>query len=532
MARIIKYSQEAKQLLKNGIEKVFEAVKVTLGPNGKCVVLDVQNEPLSVSDDGVTVAKHIILKDEVENTGAKFLIEAAFKTNEIAGDGTTTAIILSHALINEGLKQIANGKSPTSIKENLKKISNMIAENLNKISKPISTFSDILHIATISSNNEKIGKLIADGFKKVGKTGILAVDDIPSDEMKIEITEGSQFPKGYISPYFINNPQRATCELNKPDILVTDLKITTIDEILPLLQKLNQYNRKELLIFADSIEGEALSLLILNKLKNVFNAVAVQAPGYGALRKDLLKDIAIITGATLITKEAGQKLDEVTLDQLGSAKKVIIYKDKTIIIGGKGSKTEVLKHQEDLKKLLSLTKNQNEAEKLKDRIGNLTGKIGVIRVEAATESELQNKKFKIEDAINATKAAIEEGVVIGGGIALLKALNMIPKEKLNEDELTAYKIIEKAIEEPIKIIAENSEVNGDIVLKTIKESKDENLGFNAEKRTFENLLAAGVIDPLKVVKTAIKNAISITSLFLTTEVAIVDEIKEKTYDEK
>lgn len=528
MKPIIKFSDETKKLLKSGIDKLTNAVKSTLGPKGRPVIIDLQNQPITVSDDGVTVAKHVILEDEIENCGAKFLTESAIKTNDIAGDGTTTAILLTHSIITEGFKYLANNSSPVILKRNLEKISNLIIENLNKQTKKITTKSEILNIATIASGNKEIAEAITKAIEKTGPNGVIAVDESPYENLELEVAEGMQIKAGFVSPYMATNFSRGVAEYENPDILVSDLKITGIDEILPFLQKLHQVGRKNLILFVDEIEGEALSLLVINKLRGIFNTVAIQCPGVGANKKEYLKDIAIVTGAKIITKEAGQNFNDVTIEELGKAKKVIVTKDKTIIINGKGSKTELAKYESALKEQLNKAKQQWEKEKLQERIANLTGKIVIIKVGAATESEVKAKKFKIEDAINATKAAIEEGIVVGGGIALLNAIKSIKIESLSSEERDAYEILKKAIYQPIKQIAENAGESGDLVLKTILNENSPNFGFNAETNQFGDLFKQGIIDPLKVVKTAFKNAISISSLFLLSDVVI----SIKTEDDK
>ncbi|MEK7115099.1 MAG: chaperonin GroEL, partial [Patescibacteria group bacterium] len=483
-----------------------------------------------VTLDGVTIAKEIELEDRVENIGAELVKEVASKTNDVAGDGTTTATLLAQVFIREGIKAVTAEIDPVRLRKGMDIAYKMVLESLQKISKPIKGKEEISQVATISSRDQNIGNLIADVIEKVGKDGVVTVEQSQSMGLTQEIVEGMQFDKGYISQYMVSNPERMEAVLENPYILITDKKISAISELLPLLEKLMQVGKKELLIIADEVEGEALATLVVNKLRGIFNVLAVKAPGFGDRRKEMLQDIAVVTSAEYISEDLGKKLDSIELSSLGQATRVIANKDNTTIVGGKGDKAKIDERVNQIKAQIQQTDSDFDKEKLQERLGKLSGGVAVIKVGAATEVEQKEKQHRIEDAVAATRAAIEEGIVPGGGVALVRASQSVEvelKKQLSDQpsELLGAKIILQGLMEPLKQIAQNAGSNGDVVLNTVLNGKDD-YGFNAATGNYENLLGAGVIDPTKVTRTALQNAISVASLFLITE-AVVSEIPKK-----
>ncbi|MGC9049057.1 MAG: chaperonin GroEL [Patescibacteria group bacterium] len=527
MAKQILFDERARAALKRGIDKLAKTVKITLGPKGRNVALDKGFGSPTITNDGVTVAKEIELEDKYENVGAQLLQEVASKTNDVAGDGTTTAVILAEAIFTQGLKYVAAGANPMLIRRGIEKGVEIVVKELKeKLAKSISTPEEIEQVASISANDPEIGKIIAQAMQKVGKDGVITVEESQSAETTVESTEGMQFDHGYVSPYMITNPERMTAELNDPHILITDKKVSAINEILPLLEKMVQIGKKDLVVIADEIEGEALATFVVNKLRGIFNVLAVKAPGFGERKKEMLQDIAVLTGGKVISEDVGLKLENVTLDDLGQARRVIADKEKTTIVEGKGDPKEIKERISQIKKEIERTTSDFDKEKLEERLAKLSGGVAVIKVGAATETEMKERKFKVEDAVNATKAAIEEGIVVGGGVALLRCLPALEKVKLEGDEGLGIDILKRALDEPLKQITANAGQNGNIVAQKVKESKDVNFGYNAETDKFEDLVKAGIVDPVKVTRSALQNAASIASLLLTTE-AVVTDIPEK-----
>lgn len=527
MAKQIIFDEKARAALKRGIDKLAAAVKVTLGPKGRNVALDKGFGSPTITNDGVTVAKEIELEDKYENVGAQLLQEVASKTNDVAGDGTTTAVVLAQAIFVQGLKNVAAGANPILIRRGIEKGVEVIVKELKeKLAKSISTPEEIEQVASVSANDPGIGKIIAQAIQKVGKEGVITVEESQSTETTVESTEGMQFDHGYVSAYMITNPERMTAELQDPYILITDRKVSALNEILPLLEKLIQVGKKDLVVIADEIEGEALATFVVNKLRGVFNVLAVKAPGFGDRKKEILQDIAILTGGKVISEEVGLKLENTTLDDLGQARRVIADKDKTTIVEGKGDPKAIKDRIAQIKKEIERTTSEFDKEKLQERLAKLSGGVAVIKVGAATETEMKERKFKVEDAVNATKAAIEEGVVVGGGVALLRCIPALEKLNLEDDEKVGVEILKHALEEPLKQIANNAGKNGVVVVQKVKESKDINFGYNAEIDEFEDLVKKGIVDPVKVTRSALQNAASIASLLLTTE-AVVTDIPEK-----
>ncbi len=522
MAKQIIFDEAARKKLKSGIDQITNAVKVTLGPRARHVVLDKGFGAPEVCDDGVTITKEIELKDKVENLGAEIIKEVAEKTNDVAGDGTTTAVVLSKALIEEGLKNVAAGADPLSLKRGIEKGLAIVVDNLKKMAKPISKQEEIAQVATISALNPEIGNMIAEVFSEVGKDGVITVEESKKFGLEKEIVKGLQFDRGYLSPYMITNAERMESVLEDPYILVTDKKISALTEIVPIMEKIVQTGNKELVIIAEEVEGEALATLVVNKLRGVFNALAIKAPGFGDRRKEMLQDISIVTGAQLISEELGLKLENVELKQLGRARKIVSEKEKTTIIDGQGDKKEIDKRVQQIRSEITHTESDFDKEKLQERLAKLAGGVAVIKVGAATEVEQKAKQRKTEDALNATRAAIEEGVLPGGGTALLRCIGALENNDLTGDEKTGLSIIKKALEAPIKQIAENAGMDGAIVVQEVK-SKDGNYGFNAQDLNYGDLIALGIVDPTKVVRSALQHAASAAAMLLTTEVVIVDE---------
>lgn len=526
MAKQILYSEKAKAKLLKGVNKLANAVTVTLGPKGRNVVLDKGFGAPEVTNDGVSIAKEIELEDKFENMGAEIVKEVASKTNDVAGDGTTTATLLAQTLINEGFKNVTAGANPLEIRRGIDAGVQKIVDKLGEISKKVSTKEEMAQVATISAEDEKMGKLIAEVFDKVGKDGVVTVEESKGLGLESEIVEGMQFDQGYISPYMMTDPDRMEAVYEDPLILITDRKISAISEILPLLEKMTQAGHKDLVIIAEDVDGEALATLVINKLRGVFNALAVKAPGYGDRRKEMLQDIAILTGGQVISEELGLKLENVELNQLGQARRVVAEKEKTTIIAGKGKKQDIEARIEQIKKELEVTESEFDKEKLQERLAKLAGGVAVIKVGAATEVEQKQKQQKIEDAVAATRAAIEEGIVPGGGVALVRCISALDDLKLRGDQKVGLSILKRALEAPLRKIAKNAGEDDGVVLQKVKEGKGA-FGFNAKTNTFEDLMEAGVIDPKKVVRSALQNAASAAAMILTTEAAVTDKPEKK-----
>lgn len=526
----ILFNEQARVKLKAGIDKLTKAVRITLGPRGSYVILDKGFGSPTITNDGVTIAKEIELEDKVENIGAELVKEVASKTNDVAGDGTTTATLLAWSIITEGLKNVVAGASPLSLKRGIEKATNAVVESLKKLSKPISGKEEIAQVGTISAKDPEIGNLIAGIMDDIGKDAVITVEESQAFGLSKEIVEGLQFDRGYISQYMVTNPERMESIAENPYILITDQKISAINDILPILEKIAKTGKKDLVIIADDVEGEALATLVVNKIRGIFNSLAVKAPGFGDRKKEMLQDIAIITGGKVISEEMGIKLETADLNMLGEAKKIIATKDNTTIISGGGNKSDIEKRVNQLKTQLQKTDSEFDKEKLQERIAKLSGGVAVIKVGAATEVEQKEIQHRIEDAISATKAAIEEGVVPGGGVALIRALESLEHIKIsNKEEETGVEIMRKTLEEPIKEIANNAGYDGSVILAEVKKRKGSE-GFNAETGEYQDLMQAGIIDPTKVTRSALQNAVSVSALLLTTQ-AVVYEIPEKK-DEK
>ncbi|HNV96922.1 MAG TPA: chaperonin GroEL [bacterium] len=526
MAKQILYSEDARVKIKAGVDKLANAVKVTLGPKGRNVVLGSGYGSPTITKDGVTVAKDIELEDKFENIGAELVKEVASKTNDIAGDGTTTATVLAQAIIAEGIKNVTAGTNPLSIKSGIEKGVSYITEELKKISKKIDSKEEIAQVASISANDSEIGNIIAEAMESVGKDGVITVEEGQSFGVVKEVVEGMQFDKGYVSPYMITNPDRMESELEDPYILITDQKISSLKDFMPILEKIVQSGKKELVIIADEVDGEVLATLVVNKLKGIFNSLAVKAPGFGDRRKAMLEDIAVLTGAKVISEEVGLKIENASLEMLGGARKVVSTKENTTIVEGHGDKKELEERIKQIKKEMEISDSDFDKEKLQERLAKLSGGVAVIKVGAATETEMKEKKHRIEDALSATKAAVEEGIVVGGGVALIRASKDIENVKIDTEEKIGLDILRRAVEMPIKQIAQNAGKDGAVVCDQVKNNKEINFGYNAGKDNFEDLVKSGVVDPTKVVRIALQNASSIGALFLTTE-AVVSDLPSK-----
>jgi len=528
MAKQILFDETARKKLLVGINKLTNAVKVTLGPRARLVVLDKGFGAPEISDDGVSIAKEIELEDKVENLGAEILKEVAEKTSDTAGDGTTTAIVLTQAIVSEGLKNVAAGAAPLSLKRGIEKGVKVVVENLRKMSKPVTKKEEIAQVATISSLDPEVGQMIAEIFSEVGKDGVVTVEESKKFGLEKEIVKGLQFDRGYISPYMITDPERMEAVLEDPYILVTDRKISSLNEILPVMEKVIQTGKKELVIIAEEVEGDALATLVVNKLRGVFNGLAVKAPGFGERKKEMLQDIAVVTGAQVISEELGLKLENIQLSQLGRARKVVAEKEKTTIIEGKGKKEDIEARIKQIKEELKKTESEFDKEKLKERLAKLAGGVAVIKVGAATEVEQKARQKKTENALNATRAAIEEGILPGGGVAFLRSIPALEEleAQLDGDEKTGVRILKKALERPIRQIAENCGMDASVVANKVKEGKG-SFGFNAQTLKFEDLMEAGVIDPTKVVRTTLENAASAASMLLTTEAVVAEKPEKK-----
>ena len=526
MAKDIKYGEDARKKLLNGVNKLADTVKVTLGPKGRNVVLDKSFGAPLITNDGVTIAKEIELEDKFENMGARLVKEVSEKTNDVAGDGTTTATVLAQSMIKEGVKNVAAGGDPMAIKRGMDKTTEAAVEALRKISVPVNGKEDIARVASISADNEEVGNLIANAMEKVTTNGVITIEESKTSNTELNVVEGMQFDKGYVSPYMVTDTEKMIADMDNPYILITDKKIDNIQEILPLLENVMKMSGK-LAIICDDIEGEALSTLILNKLRGVLNVVAVKAPGYGDKRKEMLQDIAILTGGEVITSDLGLELKDTDIAQLGRAKQVKVEKDKTIIVDGNGDKAQIADRVSQIRAQLEEEKSEYEKEKLQERLAKLAGGVAVIGVGAATEVEMKDKKLRIEDALSATKAAVEEGIVAGGGTAYINIIPEVEKvvETLKNDEKIGGRIILKALEEPVRQIAVNAGLEPAVILEKVKAEK-EGFGFDAKNEKYVDMKKAGIVDPTKVSRSAIQNAESIASMILTTE-SIVTDIPEK-----
>jgi len=494
MAKQIKYQEIARRKLKAGADKLANAVKITLGPKGRNVVLDKGFGPPTITNDGVTIAKEIELEDKIENLGAEIFKEVAEKTNDVAGDGTTTAVLLAQSLTSEGLKNVTAGANPLAIKRGIAKGTEKIIEALKKMARPISKKEEIAQVATIAAEDKEIGNLIAEVMEEVGKDGVITVEESKTFGLEKEIVKGLQFDRGYISPYMITDAERMEVVYEDPHILITDRKISSLQEILPVMEKIAQTGKKELVIIAEEVEGDALATLVVNKLRGVFNALAVKAPGFGERRKEILEDIATVTGGQVISEEVGLKLENIEMKQLGLARKVVSTKENTTIIEGKGKKEDIDARIKQIKKELQASESEFDKEKLQERLAKLVGGVAVIKVGAATEVEQKAKQHKTEDALSATRAAAEEGIVPGGGVALIRSLSALDELKVEGDEKTGVNILRRAIEEPIRQIAQNAGLDGAVVAEEVKK-KEGGFGFNAQTMTYEDLMQAGIVDP-------------------------------------
>ncbi len=526
MVKQISYSEEARKKLKIGADKLADAVKITLGPKGRNVVLDKGFGSPTITNDGVFIAKEIELEDRIENLGAEIVKEVAEKTNDAAGDGTTTAVVLAQSIITEGIKNVTAGANPLALRKGIEKGVERIIESLKKISKKITTKEEMAQVATISAEDGDLGNLIAEVMQEVGKDGVITVEESKAFGIQKEIVKGLQFDRGYISPYMITDAERMESVFEDPYILITDRKISSIAEILPVLEKVAQSGKKELVIIADEIEGEALATLVVNKLRGIFNTLAIKAPGFGDRRKEQLSDIAVVTGAEVISEEVGLKLENIELKQLGSARRIVSTKENTTVVEGKGEKEKIDDRIKQIKKELETVESEFDKEKLQERLAKLAGGVAVIKVGAATEVEQKAKQHKTEDALAATKAAVEEGMVPGGGTALIRTIPALDELKLTGDELTGLNILRRALEAPIRQIAQNAGIDGAIVVQKVKESK-EGFGFNAQTMEYQDLMQAGIVDPTKVVRSALQNAASAASMFLTTECVVSEKPEEK-----
>jgi chaperonin GroEL len=528
MAKMLKFNEDARRALERGVNTVADAVKITLGPKGRNVVLEKSWGSPTITNDGVSIAKEIELKDKFEALGAELVKEVASKTNDVAGDGTTTATVLAQAMIQEGLKNVAAGANPILMRNGIAKATDKAVEQIRNASRKLSSKEDIAHVASISANNEEIGNIIAEAMDKVGEDGVITVEDSKTLETYVEFTEGMQFDRGYISPYFVTNTEKMEAEMKEPYILITDRKISAVKSIVPILEKVAQAG-KPLVIIAEDVEGEALSTLVLNKLRGTLESVAVKAPGFGDRRKEMLRDIAILTGGTVISEEIGLTLEDISINDLGQADLVRVAKEDTIIVGGKGEPTAIKERIAQIKAQIENTSSDYEKETLQERLAKLSGGVAVIKAGAATETELKEKKHRIEDALSATRAAVEEGIVAGGGVTLLKAKKAVEEfaNTLSGDEKIGAQLVAKSLDAPVKQIIRNAGLEPAIIIEKIIEKDDSKYGYDVLKERYVNMFESGIIDPTKVTRSALQNAASIASMLLTTEVLVAEEPKEE-----
>ena len=524
MAKQLIFRDEARAAMTRGIDVLAKTVGLTLGPSGRNVVLDKKFGSPQVCSDGVTIAKEIELEDPFENMGAQLLKEAASKTNDVAGDGTTTATVLAQAIVHEGLKNIAAGAEPMAIKRGIEKAANVVKEAIKEMASPVEGRTQIAQVASLSAHDDEMGNLIADVMEKVGKDGVITVEESKGISYEQEFVEGMQIDRGYVSPYFITNDDRMEAELEEPYILITDKKVSAVEDILPVLEKVLQVN-KNLVIIAENVEGYALATLVVNKLRGTVNCLAVKAPGFGDRRKAMLEDMAILTGGHVISEEAGRKLDSVNVEDLGRCRRVVATKDDSTFIDGVGSQEAIQGRVKQIKAQIEETKSDYDREKLEERVAKLSGGVAIIKVGAATEVELREKKQRMEDALSAIRAAVEEGIVPGGGLALIRALPSLDLLEVSSDEAVGVKVLRKALERPLKLIAENSGVPGEVILAESHEGEGD-WGYDAEKGEFGHLIERGIVDPAKVTRTAVENAASVASMLLTTE-SLISDVKEK-----
>ncbi|MDQ7824765.1 MAG: chaperonin GroEL [Candidatus Eremiobacteraeota bacterium] len=525
-AKMLLYDEEARKALELGANQLANAVKVTLGPRGRNVVLDKKFGSPTITNDGVTIAKEIEVEDPFQNMGAQLLREVASKTNDIAGDGTTTATVLAQAMIKEGMKNVTGGANPLFIKKGIEKAVEKAVAEIKKLAKQVEKKSVIAEVAAIAANNDsEIGDIIADAMEKVGKDGVITVEESKTITTTLEHVEGMQFDKGYISPYFVTDSEKMTCELKDPYLLISEKKISAIADLLPILEKVVQV-QKPLVIISEDVEGEALATLVVNRLRGTFQTVAVKAPGFGDRRKEMLKDIAILTGGQVISEELGIKLDKITMDMLGRANVVKVTKDETTIIEGKGSDKDIKGRIEQIRRQIEETDSDYDREKLQERLAKLVGGVAVIKVGAATETELKEKKHRMEDALSATRAAVEEGIVAGGGVTFINILPHLDNVKAHGDELIGVNIVKKALEEPLKQIANNAGKEGSVIVEKVK-TLEKNHGYDALKDEYTDMFKAGVVDPVKVTRSALQNAASIAAMILTTETLVAEKPEKK-----
>lgn len=524
MAKELKFSEDARSAMLRGVDKLADTVKTTIGPKGRNVVLEQSYGNPTITNDGVTIAKAIELSDHFENLGAKLVAEVASKTNDIAGDGTTTATVLTQAIVNEGMKNVTAGANPVGIRRGIEKATEAAVKALHEMSHKVATKDDIAQIASISSANQEVGSLIADAMEKVGNDGVITIEESRGVDTSLDVVEGMQFDRGYMSQYMVTDNDKMEANLDNPYILITDKKIANIQDILPLLQSVVEQSRS-LLIIADDITGEALPTLVLNKMRGTFNVVAVKAPGFGDRRKAQLQDIAVLTGGTVITDDLGLNLKDATLEQLGQANKVNVTKDNTTIVEGAGSKEQIEERVAEIKSQIEGTTSEFDRDKLKERLAKMAGGVAVIRVGAATETELKERKYRIEDALNATRAAVEEGFVAGGGTALINVIGDVDKVEAEGDEATGVAIVRRALEEPVRQIAENAGLEGSVIVEHLK-TLEAGMGYNAATNEYVDMVDAGIVDPTKVTRSALQNAASVSALLLTTEAVVADEPKD------
>ncbi|UXU58001.1 chaperonin GroEL [Staphylococcus agnetis] len=528
MAKELKFSEDARQAMLRGVDKLANAVKVTIGPKGRNVVLDKEFTAPLITNDGVTIAKEIELEDPYENMGAKLVQEVANKTNEIAGDGTTTATVLAQAMIQEGLKNVTSGANPVGIRQGIDKAVAVAIEALHNISQKVENKEEIAQVGSISAADEEVGRYISEAMEKVGNDGVISIEESSGFNTELDVVEGMQFDRGYQSPYMVTDSDKMTAELEKPYILITDKKISSFQDILPLLEQIVQSNRP-ILIVADEVEGDALTNLVLNRMRGTFTAVAVKAPGFGDRRKAMLEDLAILTGAQVITDDLGLELKEATIDMLGNASKVEVTKDNTTVVDGDGDPTNIDARVNQLKAQIEETDSDFDREKLQERLAKLAGGVAVIKVGAASETELKERKLRIEDALNSTRAAVEEGIVAGGGTALMNVYQQVSDIDAEGDEATGINIVLKALQAPVRQIAENAGLEGSVIVERMKNA-DPGVGFNAATNEWVNMLEAGIVDPTKVTRSALQHAASVAAMFLTTEAVVANIPEEKGND--